>query len=463
MKSIAFLFICCYIKRVEMLTVVSLKGKEVHVLKIAIIADDLTGANDSGVQLTKNGMSTSVILDLKDEAVTGQDAVVVDTDSRSVPTGEAYERVKKATEFFQRNHFDMIYKKLDSTLRGNLGIELDAIYDTVHPDFVIIAPAFPMNGRITLNGFHYLNDRLLHQTEVALDPKTPVTESYIPKLLLRQTKRKVEVITYKELHLGTGYLKQRLREFKEQNIPYIVFDSSSDDDLKAIVDSISQTSYKVVWAGSAGLVHYLPLAKTSNPNKQHQIPTSASNKSVLLVIGSVSKESRKQLEFLLDFPSVEGIKLRSEQVVSNMEERDAEKRRVINGIRNIMSSGKHIVLYSSGEPEDIRIAVEVGMRSGLNRKQVSNEISVVLGEIAVETLNNYDIRKVVLTGGDTAKQVCTQIGAERLELVGEVETGVPIGRLTGAKELYAVTKAGSFGTEKVLLHSVQTLTGERCL
>lgn len=432
-------------------------------LKIAIIADDLTGANDSGVQLAKSGMSTSVIMELKDEAITGQDAVVVDTDSRSMPAGEAYERVKEAAQFFQRNRFDTIYKKLDSTLRGNLGIELDAIYDTLHPDFIIIAPAFPMNGRITLNGFHFLNDRLLHETEVALDPKTPVTESYIPKLLLKQTKRKVEVINYKELRAGADYLKQRLKELKEQHIPYIVFDSSSEDDLKAIVESVSQTSYKVVWAGSAGLVHYLPVAKKANPQKQRQIPASPSHPSVLLVIGSVSRESRKQLGFLLAAPDVEGIELRAEQAVSDSEARAIEKRRVIAEIDDIVARGKHIVLYSSGEPEDIRKAVEAGMRRGLSRKQVSNEISVVLGEIAVEILNRFDIRKVVLTGGDTAKQVCTRIGAERLELVGEVETGVPIGRLTGAKELYAVTKAGSFGTEKVLLHSVQTLIGERRL
>lgn len=433
-------------------------------LKIAIIADDLTGANDSGVQLTKNGLKTSVIFNMKDEAVTGQNAVVVDTDSRSVTVGEAYGRVKEATEFLRRNQFDVIYKKMDSTLRGNLGAEIDAIYDTVHPDFVIIAPAFPLNGRITINGFHYLNDQLLHHTEVAVDPKTPVNESYIPKLLLEQTERKVEVITCEELHMGTEYIAARLRKLHEQNIPYLVFDSASEDDLRAIVEFVSQTPYQVVWAGSAGLAHYLPETRTAARDLQHRIPPiSAASEPVLLVIGSVSKESRKQLDFLLDCADVEGIMLRSERAVSATQDLEREKCRVFTEIEHILARGKHIVLYSSGEPEDVQKAVAAGKLRGLDPKQVSSRISVVLGEIAVETLARFDIRRVVLTGGDTAKQVCTQLGTERYELLGEVETGVPIGRLTGFKELYAVTKAGSFGTEEVLLHSVQLLTGERCL
>src|SRR4051812_12242875 len=102
-------------------------------MKFAIIADDLTGANDSGVQLAKIGLKTSVVFRRNMQAVREQEAVVINTDSRSISKGEAYRRVKEAAIILKAFSTEIIFKKVDSTLRGNIGNEIDAVYDVFQP------------------------------------------------------------------------------------------------------------------------------------------------------------------------------------------------------------------------------------------------------------------------------------------------------------------------------------------
>ncbi|MBW7460650.1 four-carbon acid sugar kinase family protein, partial [Paenibacillus sepulcri] len=122
-------------------------------MEFAMIADDLTGANDSGVQLAASGYSASVLFRLDEEAPGSVDAVVLNTDSRADSPQTAYAKVRNAADYVSRLSAGIVYKKLDSTLRGNIGAELDAVYDAFKPDFIVLAPAYPGNGRTTENGY----------------------------------------------------------------------------------------------------------------------------------------------------------------------------------------------------------------------------------------------------------------------------------------------------------------------
>lgn len=73
-----------------------------------------------------------------------------------------------------RYNIKCVYKKIDSTLRGNLGAEIKAVADVFKPDIVIIAPAYPANQRITIGGYHLLEGKPIELTEIANAPKTPV-------------------------------------------------------------------------------------------------------------------------------------------------------------------------------------------------------------------------------------------------------------------------------------------------
>jgi len=426
-------------------------------MKIAIIADDLTGANDSGAQFASYGLNTSVLFQLDPNALHQSNAVVIDADSRSLPKEKAYAKVKRIAETM-KEHANIIYKKIDSTLRGNIGAEIDAIYDTIQPTFMVIAPAYPQNGRTVYQGYHFLHGTLLHETELSRDPKCPITESSIPRLLAKQTKRPIGLIDYQTLRLGFGKVKEQLDRYRADGIPYIVFDSVSEDDLRHIVQYVRQLNERVVWVGSAGLAHYLPEAYDLQTSPKTRIDK-LSGRPILLVVGSVSQVSRTQLDRVLSLPNVKGIQVDSVQLVRDCESRIREMAKALGQAEDKVKQGFHIALYSSASPSDIKQVQAIGKASGQSPVEMSNSIAKGLGEVAAALIRGNHFGAMVLTGGDTAKYVCSQIGAAGFELIDEIEPGVPMAKLIHESEMYVVTKAGAFGSENTLMQAIHHLQG----
>src|SRR5690625_1025492 len=146
---------------------------------IGIMADDLTGANDSGVQLTKGGVDTSVFLDLPEDEESLTNGIVINTNARSLSKEGAISVTQQVGEYLKRAGYLHIYKKMDSTLRGHIGAELQAIYKVFNPEFIFIAPAFPAMGRTTSNGIHYVNVVQIKRTEFTNDPNHALPDSSI--------------------------------------------------------------------------------------------------------------------------------------------------------------------------------------------------------------------------------------------------------------------------------------------
>ncbi|MBY0144224.1 four-carbon acid sugar kinase family protein [Neobacillus niacini] len=427
-------------------------------MKLAIIADDLTGANDSGVQLAKFGLKTSVLFGLDKNAVHESEAVVFDTDSRSIEKNEAYNRVYEIMEFLKNQGFKNIYKKIDSTMRGNLGSEIDAVYDTLKPDFVFVVPGYPKNGRTVLNGHHYLNGIPLNETEIANDPKTPVTESHIPTLLKQQTNRSVGLIEKDILLKGSDIILEHLEEFARKNISYVVVDSETEEDLERILKYTRGLNLYITWVGSAGLANYLPgYYEMEKTDKQVVIPKH--NKPILTVVGSVNKNSRHQLSVVLKKDGVTGIKVESYKAVSCEEERTTEITNVVKAARDAVKNGFDVVIYSTGKTEDIEKARKTGQENGFNYTETSNAIVKMLGEISAALIEEKLFNGIVMTGGDTAKQVCEIWGVKGFYLHDELEIGVPISTFIGIDDIFVITKAGGFGKETVFVHAIDKLKG----
>lgn len=122
--------------------------------RIAIIADDLTGASDSGVQFARKGLRTAVLFDSSRLAADIQqvDTVALDTDSRALTADQARSRAEQAARRLSSAGVAHFYKKVDSTLRGNPGAEVDGVMNAVAFDLAVVAPAFPRLGRTTVGG-----------------------------------------------------------------------------------------------------------------------------------------------------------------------------------------------------------------------------------------------------------------------------------------------------------------------
>lgn len=424
--------------------------------KMAIIADDLTGACDSGVQLAKYGLQTSVFFNYKNDAFSEKQVVIVDTDSRSLPGQAAYEKARDVVAALKLTREHVVYKKIDSTMRGNIGMEINGAYDAYRPDLVIIAPGHPEKGRKVINGHHYLNGVPLNETEVAQDPKTPVKTSYIPELIEEQTRKVVGTLNSLELHQGYEVVKEKVKSYLSEEINYLVCDSATKEDLILLTSHMKKLDKSILWVGSAGLIQCLPECYGFK-QKQEVAVIQTSDRPVLLVIGSVSDIGRRQLDQLLKQKRVEGLELNSALIVQENEQRKAELERVYQEAHKHLSNGIHVALYTSRNPQATQ---EAGERFGYSAIQVSNTISIAIGELAASIVDDNEVNRLFLTGGDTANQVFRNLKVEEFRLIEEIEPGLPLGKCLDKKNFYIVTKAGSFGNDDTMVNSIRKLQGE---
>ena len=109
---------------------------------IGIIADDLTGANDTALQMQQKGAATKILLEELEpveEARESTQAWAISSESRNLSPEDAYNRVKSVTNFLKENfNFEYYYKKIDSTLRGHIAIETLTVLKELEYDAAVV-------------------------------------------------------------------------------------------------------------------------------------------------------------------------------------------------------------------------------------------------------------------------------------------------------------------------------------
>ncbi|MBT2757414.1 four-carbon acid sugar kinase family protein [Mesobacillus foraminis] len=425
--------------------------------KIGIIADDLTGSNDSGVQLAKKGFASTVVMDVQKKSASGEaDVLIIDTDSRAVPGEQAYEAVSKAASLLFNQGYPHVYKKVDSTLRGNIASELAALVEIYRPEAVAVAPAFPKLNRTTLNGHHYVNGKLITETEFGRDPKTPVTESFIPALLKEAAQEEIVLLNAAVLRGSLEDVIAFIEEKMAAGQKWFVCDAETESDLERIASAFAGTRKSVVWAGSGGLVEYLPEALNIQPDHKREDDKIVIDKT-LIVSGSLSKVTKNQLDRLKDFREVQFVEINPVDLVNNTLDYASL---ILQAKEN--ESAKQLVVYVESSDENRTAASAAGETLGMDANEVSEAIASGLGRAATAILKEEtEINGLILTGGDTAKAVCSELGVCEMSLHSEVEPGLPFGQIaSGNRAYWAVTKAGGFGTENSLVHAVKYMTGK---
>ncbi|MCK6259132.1 four-carbon acid sugar kinase family protein [Fictibacillus sp. KIGAM418] len=425
-------------------------------MQLFILADDLTGANDSGVQLSKQGFRSTVWLENSTKPDSETDVAIYDTDSRALTEDEAYQRVYQAS-LHVKNLTDVhVYKKMDSTLRGNVGAELAAVSDAIEPEIVVISAAYPKLGRQTINGFQYVGGTLVDQTEFGQDPKTPVTESGIPALLTKYAEHKISTIDSQLLSRSRKEILANVLEDMDEGKKWFVCDAEKEEHLEKAAQIFASLNKRTLWAGSAGLIEYLPAAlklEVPKPLKKEK----AVIRQTLTVSASLSMTTKIQLAKVSTMPD----SLMIEMKPADLMKKTYDLQHLIQLI-NQAQGMRHLVLYVDGSDENRAAAHELGRDLGLHKNQVGEMISRELGIIARSLLDQFpEIAGLVLTGGDTAKAVCSEVGMTQMELWSELEPGLPLGILSDIQRSFlAVTKAGGFGNEDSLVHALNHMTGE---
>jgi len=430
--------------------------------QLAIIADDLSSCTDCGIQIARDGLQTYVVLDRQQDAaaLAGYDVIAVDTDSRAASADVAYRRVAEAAGFVQKTS-RAFFKSLDSTLRGNLGAEVDAVMDVIGFDVAAVAPAFPLYGRTTVAGIHFLHGRRIDETEFASDPQSPVKEADLVPLFASQSRRSVALIELDVLREGSAAVGRRITDLQRDGVELVILDAQLEADLDVIVSAVVESGLRVLWVGSTGLAGHVSKTLQAGAGKQSSAQACGdARKPILCVVGSASEVTRGQAAALLRQADVSLVRMDPFDVIQAETSREREIDRCRRQVWAELRAGRDVVLDVVSSREAIAAVHEVGQRQGLDGLRVGATIVESLAEITASVVETASVGGLILTGGDTARAVCDRLGAEGILILREVEPGIPLARMVGAHELPIVTKAGAFGTNDALVRAGRLLKGD---
>ena len=420
--------------------------------KLVVIADDLTGANDTGVQFSKFGLRTIVFLgsESKELLLKNADIIVLDTDSRAESSLIAVERVTKACKIVDELGISHLYKKIDSTLRGNIKVEISAACTAFKPIITVIAPAFPNTQRVTIGGHQLLEGIPVSMTEIAHDPKTPVTESWIPKLLGKEDD-KVGMIPLEKVMGGPLVIHEEITKQLHIGKKWFIFDAVSEENLRHITKAAAEFE-RVLWVGSAGLAEQLSTVFQWGKNREKRNTIISDHSLKLVVAGSVSKVTQKQIQTYIEKKAVSYILLDSIAAVLTPNQ---EIERVVFHARKFLQE-KDLVIYCSNDKEVVAQVIAAGKSININSTQVGIRIAMVLGQVVAE-LGKEGLAGLFLTGGETAVSSCRALQATGIEILQEVVPGIPLGRIIGGPlyGLRVITKAGAFGDDHAIIKAMK--------
>jgi uncharacterized protein YgbK (DUF1537 family) len=353
-----------------------------------LIADDLTGACDAAVQFTGRGCRAGVALELGAGALNA-DVLAVSTESRSLGAEEAGQAIGELALRFADTKARILFKKIDSTLRGNTGAEIAATVSAFGCDAAVITPAFPAMKRIVSDGWLRVDGPVeFEAVELGGYFQAQGLESH--------------------RHVGTGGVAVAIGGGGR----YVSVDALCDADLDAVVETMMDWKGRILWAGSAGLA--AALARSISAGRERIARPVKHFGPVLFCIGSTHPATLAQQRRLL-----------AERPVCALSAEAASP----GQIADALGDGRSVMLeIPRGRiPEGRIVELLRGVRG-------------VAGALA-------------LSGGDTASHVGRALRAQGIELHDEVEAGIPWGTLRGGvfDGVAVATKSGAFGDSGALI------------
>lgn len=437
---------------------------------IGAVADDLTGATTTGVLLARSKARTAVFFNEeaaeKAEGSHELDAVLISSNSRPLPAKEAYDKVASATNTLKRMGVKYFSKRIDTTLRGGVGVEVDAMLDQLEEDAVaVVVPAMPQSRRILVGGYSVIDGTALINTPVAQDVRTPVRENYIPRLLAGQARRKVGLVQLDKVLSGVPQIMEALKAERENGCSIIVVDAITLEDVEAIARACIELAWNVAAVDpgpfTSKLAYYRELIGTEEPN----LPKEAKEqgKTVLIAAGSATPVTKRQMEVLCEDPRHVRISVDPLALIDGGEEAVKEAADASGKAVSLLESKEQprVILFETALHGSCLDLDSEDRKRGYAKGMSANRINAGLGTIISEVLESAGREKIAglyTTGGDTMVNVCYQLGVECIEVMDYVIPQADVGRLVGSYDgLPVVGKGGLTGDDRTACDIVDRL------
>lgn len=402
-------------------------------MDIVVIADDLTGALDTGVQFIKKGIITMVITNLEFDLKNIPDnieALVIDTESRHLLGEQAKTRIKNILSKFKNHPIRYYYKKIDSTFRGNVGKELEGFIEGTGTKILSFVPAFPDNARKVKDGILYVNDERITQTSFAKDILNPIKNDYIPDILKENFSYKIERIE--------GLNIQNL-SFKDKKI--ILFDSETKNDLINIGEKLKHENLLKYSAGSAGFAEIIAeFEKRNNLFKK----SSFKNDKILFISGSVNPISLEQNEYAKQNGYVT-YDFKFEKIIC----KNFDFQELVNKID--FNKNKKILLRTFSKNHNMEDNLNYLKERKLEINEIALNITQNIGILTKNIIYKYNIETIIVFGGDTLIGILKALKCFYIIPLVEIISGVVLSEIEyDNKRIKIITKAGGFGKVDII-------------
>jgi D-threonate/D-erythronate kinase len=364
--------------------------EESNLVKVFALADDATGALEVGARFARQSGPVPVWFGAEPpdlEMFPASECLVIDTETRHLSSQEAGARVRR----FAHPGIPSVYKKTDSTLRGNIAAEFRALLDAWPERPLVYVPAYPDLGRTVVGGELWVDGRPLNESAFAKDLLNPATEGSIPALL-RNCGALVTLVPHPAqlaVALGKGGI--------------LVCDGSRNEDLRAVAEVLRAAPVKALAAGPGAFAGYW--ARALLPYKPSQSARPQVER-CLVVNGSRHPASREQIRWAAD-----------------------------HGWQVIEWRGRNTLLAGL-DPWTV-------LTTPYERLDDASVVARDLGRAVSQA--NFDA--LVVFGGDTLRAICAALKIEVVMACEELLPGVPLSRAGG---LAMITKAGGFGRPDLL-------------
>lgn len=434
------------------------------------IADDITGScADATLLMDQVGLRTIIVPfpDKISEAVevavskgVHYDAVVVSTNSRVVRSTQAYE-VLRETAVKLKSFYDSVIncKRIDTTLRGNIGFEIDALLDAGVADVAVVVPAYPDAGRVYVNDTLYVNGVPLKETEAVRE--LSLSTSSLKDLLSTQSKRVHGIVSINEVRKGPDKIASEVDHLiKDFHSEIIIIEASTNEEISSISRALLKTRHKILYvspgplcASVSALTRASEGLKGPEPrdvnNLIRVLPASSSDGYILVVAGSATKLAENQVRHLVSYMNAVCVRPDLDRVLSNEESRNEELIRIRESI------GKTLLPKPSAEV--VVLSTCRDKLYGAREAEIIRSFLAILSR-EVATMTKQHLKGLVIVGGDTALSTLRELGINLLVAWRKVMPLVALVLGIGKDFVTPlITKGGLVGSEDALIKCVGEL------
>ena len=411
---------------------------------LLVVADDLTGANDTSVTFAQTGLSTVLALSpatLAQSLAAEADVYAVSTDCRPLPD-KAASATAEVIALARQAGVNRLYLKIDSTMRGSVSAQVQgalSAWKAHHAQAVaVICPAYPAMGRSIVNGQLLVNGVPVNDTPSGKDAICPVPTANMPTLLPGA------------LALPCQEAQALAQAIRTSGSTQVVIDAQSDADLDCIARAIALLGDAAIPVGSAGLAQ--AIVRTQPPQVTRDIANPLPLKApALLLVTSIHDTSQQQVDAYIGSPAGADAIVFSPHPAQLLA--PSSQSALLAQMRSLLTSGDGTVIIRANPA---RIA------SGSAAEELAKSFAQKLAALGKECLQKRRFGALVLFGGDGSAALLDTLGVKALQVLRPVAEGVPLATVRGGEYdgLVVITKSGGFGTPDLLQRIMEVLSNK---